>query len=239
MTSTTKLSLLLALWMPVGCVDPDLDSLKCGLAPSSPGCPTTPFVPKTCSELRASQFHWSLSGFSAKDILNPDTRDQRELTAIMHVGEAKILKVSAASGDTSEDCSTKATTVEWSLSNRAVARLDFQGTSRAASLVALQPGDANVAAILQFDDGTPSMRILPWSFTGRGQRRHHRDSSSPLKMPPNKGMKLTKLRAAPVLQAEVPPCAPAGQTDGGTASQLIRSVLRTRGGATGHGRILA
>jgi len=37
-------------------------------------------------------------------------------------------------------------------------------------------------------------------------------------------MQLTKLRAAPVWRAEVPPCAPAGQTDGGTASQLIRSV---------------
>jgi len=35
-------------------------------------------------------------------------------------------------------------------------------------------------------------------------------------------MQLTKLRAAPVRQAEVPPCAPAGQMDGGTASQLIR-----------------
>jgi hypothetical protein len=44
---------------------------------------------------------------------------------------------------------------------------------------------------------------------------------------PNKRMQLTKLRAAPVLQAEVPPCAPAGQMDGGTASQLIRSVGRT------------
>jgi hypothetical protein len=41
---------------------------------------------------------------------------------------------------------------------------------------------------------------------------------------PNKRMQLTKLRAAPVLQAEVPPCAPAG---GGTASQLIRGVRRT------------
>jgi hypothetical protein len=40
-------------------------------------------------------------------------------------------------------------------------------------------------------------------------------------------MQLTKLRAAPVWQAEVPPCAPAGQLDGGTASQLIRSVGRT------------
>ena len=44
---------------------------------------------------------------------------------------------------------------------------------------------------------------------------------------PNKRMQLTKLRAAPVLQAEVPPCAPAGRMDGGTASQLIRSVRRT------------
>ena len=43
-------------------------------------------------------------------------------------------------------------------------------------------------------------------------------------MPQNKRMQLTKLRAAPVLRAEVPPCAPVGQMDGGTASQLIRSV---------------
>ncbi len=47
--------------------------------------------------------------------------------------------------------------------------------------------------------------------------------------PPNKRMQLTKLRAAPVLQAEVPPCAPAGGTDGGTASQLICSVRQTTG----------
>jgi hypothetical protein len=31
---------------------------------------------------------------------------------------------------------------------------------------------------------------------------------------PNKRMQLTKLRAAPVRRAEVPPCAPAGETDG-------------------------
>lgn len=47
-------------------------------------------------------------------------------------------------------------------------------------------------------------------------------------VPPNKRMQLTKLRAAPVLQAEVPPCAPAGGMDGGTASQLIRGVRRTQ-----------
>ena len=47
--------------------------------------------------------------------------------------------------------------------------------------------------------------------------------------PLNKGMKLTKLRAVPVRQAEVPPCAPAGTLDGGTASQLIPGVGRTWG----------
>jgi hypothetical protein len=46
----------------------------------------------------------------------------------------------------------------------------------------------------------------------------------------NKRMQLTKLRAAPVLQAEVPPCAPAGETDGGTASQLIVRHESTEGG---------
>jgi hypothetical protein len=45
---------------------------------------------------------------------------------------------------------------------------------------------------------------------------------------PNKRMQLTKLRAAPERQDKVPPCAPAGGMDGGTASQLIRSVRRTR-----------
>jgi hypothetical protein len=45
-------------------------------------------------------------------------------------------------------------------------------------------------------------------------------------VPPNKRMQLTKLRAAPVRQAEVPPCARAGGMDGGTASQLIRRVRR-------------
>jgi len=55
---------------------------------------------------------------------------------------------------------------------------------------------------------------------------------------PNKRMQLTKLRAAPVLQAEVPPCAPAGEMDGGTASQ-IRSVRRAEEevrNAQGHTR---
>ncbi len=45
--------------------------------------------------------------------------------------------------------------------------------------------------------------------------------------PSNKRMQLTKLRAAPERQGKVPPCAPAGRMDGGTASQLIRSVRQT------------
>ena len=55
------------------------------------------------------------------------------------------------------------------------------------------------------------------------------DSTAGIAVRPNKRMQLTKLRAAPVLRAEVPPCAPAGELDGGTASQLIRSVRRTLG----------
>jgi hypothetical protein len=53
----------------------------------------------------------------------------------------------------------------------------------------------------------------------------------------NKRMQLTKLRAAPVLQAEVPPCAPAGETDGGAASQLIRSVRQTRSRRDSRARV--
>jgi hypothetical protein len=45
--------------------------------------------------------------------------------------------------------------------------------------------------------------------------------------PSNKRMQLTKLRAAPERQGKVPPCARASRMDGGTASQLIRSVGRT------------
>jgi hypothetical protein len=52
-----------------------------------------------------------------------------------------------------------------------------------------------------------------------------------------KRMQVTKLRAAPERQAEVPPCAPAGKTDGGTASQLIRSVGRTSGRGVNPERI--
>jgi hypothetical protein len=46
--------------------------------------------------------------------------------------------------------------------------------------------------------------------------------------PSNKRMQLTKLVAAPERQDKVPPRARAARTDAGTASQLIRGVLRTR-----------
>ena len=48
-------------------------------------------------------------------------------------------------------------------------------------------------------------------------------------------MKLTKLRAAPVLRAEVPPCARAAGMDAGTASQLIPGVGPTPTGNRGAG----
>jgi hypothetical protein len=49
----------------------------------------------------------------------------------------------------------------------------------------------------------------------------------------NKRMQLTKLRAAPERRDKVPPCAPAGRANGGTASQLIRRVLRSCAKARG------
>jgi hypothetical protein len=43
---------------------------------------------------------------------------------------------------------------------------------------------------------------------------------------PNRRMQLTELRAAPERQDKVPPCAPAGEMGGGSASQLIRRLGR-------------
>ena len=60
-------------------------------------------------------------------------------------------------------------------------------------------------------------------------RKATADRSSDRDVRSNKRMQLTKLRAAPEWQAEVPPSAPAGEMDGGTASQLIRSVGPTKG----------
>jgi hypothetical protein len=76
---------------------------------------------------------------------------------------------------------------------------------------------------------------------GHRWARHLTDSASRPRgergTPPNKRMQLTKLRAAPVWQAEVPPCAPAGRMDGGAASQLIRSVLRACAGSEPRPRL--
>ena len=124
-------------------------------------------VARTCAELSASDLHWSLRGFLETDIVDPDRRDQRELTAIVHVGEVKPLRVSA-SGATAEDCSGKAAGVEWESSDRATARLEVTEDRRSAALVALRPGDVVISAELTFADGTPPMRILPWAFTNVG-----------------------------------------------------------------------
>jgi hypothetical protein len=58
----------------------------------------------------------------------------------------------------------------------------------------------------------------------------------------NKRMKLTKLSAArgwlsTTVRTEVPPRARAGRSDAGTASQLIRGVRRTQGGALARPRL--
>jgi hypothetical protein len=70
-------------------------------------------------------------------------------------------------------------------------------------------------------------RILGAGTYWAGRQTSRATASARCATPPNKGMKLTKLRAAPVLQAEVPPCARAARMDAGTASQLIPGVGRT------------
>jgi hypothetical protein len=93
----------------------------------------------------------------------------------------------------------------------------------------------------------PSVLLLLTGVLGSGDPQYHSDArigllgctrrgqsgkgSRRAEELPNKRMQLTKLRAAPVWQAEVPPCAPAGGTHGGTASQLIRSVGQTEQGS--------
>jgi hypothetical protein len=62
-----------------------------------------------------------------------------------------------------------------------------------------------------------------------GVARHGREPAWMIELP-NRRMQVTKLRAAPVLQAEVPPCASAGKSDAGTALQLVRGVRRLVGG---------
>jgi len=123
---------------------------------------------RPCGELAASAFSWSIRGFGPADILDSDLRNQAELTAILHVGDARRLRVSATSLATSEDCSSKAATVDWRTSNPAVVRLETAESPREASLVASRAGDTVVSADIAFEDGTPTLRVLPWSFTNVG-----------------------------------------------------------------------
>jgi hypothetical protein len=129
------------------------------------GCQASP---RPCADVPTSAFHWSLRGFGPADILDPNLRNQAELTALMHVGDVKRLSLSAASILASENCASKAATVEWMISNRVVARLQGAENPREATLVALQPGDTVVSAMVGFEDGTPPLRVFPWSFTNVG-----------------------------------------------------------------------
>jgi hypothetical protein len=54
------------------------------------------------------------------------------------------------------------------VSNTVVARLDPDSGLASAVLTGLQPGDTSVSVVLTFQDGTPPIRALPWSFTNVG-----------------------------------------------------------------------
>jgi hypothetical protein len=121
-----------------------------------------------CAEITAAALSWYLRGFEAADILDPDLRGPRELTAVMHVGDVKRLYVHAPSIAGLVNCPEKAAAVEWVVSNGVVARFQPGENFREASLVARQPGDTVVSATVGFSDGTPTLQVFPWSFTNIG-----------------------------------------------------------------------
>jgi hypothetical protein len=145
-------------------------SAACGLNIGGlpvPECTSGPaFVPSSCEELVAANFLWSLRGFSEADILNASDRSQRELTAILPVGQSRSLRVSAGSVATAtgSDCSGKAVSIEWVVTNLQVARVEVGADRRQAELVAVSPGETGVHANLTFADGTPPERALPFVF---------------------------------------------------------------------------
>jgi hypothetical protein len=102
------------------------------------------------------------------DILNPDVRNQSQLTVVLRVGQLKVLSVHAGAISTSEDCSSKAGSVQWVSSNTVVARLRAGGAPRSATIEPLQPGDVSVSAILTFQDGTSPIQALPYAFASFG-----------------------------------------------------------------------
>ena len=124
--------------------------------------------PRTCAELRASDLIWGVGGFETADILNPDVRNPTQLTAVIRVGQRKMLTLHAGSVGSAEDCSSKASLVQWVSSNSVVARLEVGTTARSAVLEGRQPGDTSVSAVLTFQDGTPAMQVLPYAIASFG-----------------------------------------------------------------------
>jgi hypothetical protein len=126
------------------------------------------FVQRTCAELRASDLIWFLRGFETSDVLNPDERNPTQLTVVVHVGQRRALEVKAGAVGSPEDCTSKATSVRWIVSNTVVARVEVGTTERSATLVALQAGDVSVSAILTFQDGTSPIQVLPYALANFG-----------------------------------------------------------------------
>jgi len=124
------------------------------------------FERATCADLLGENFFWFVDGFTDADVLNPSDRTQQKLTAILAVGQSKSLRVHAGSVATvsGSDCSGKAISIEWVLSNPLVARIEVGADPRQALLVAVNPGDTGIAAHLAFNDGSPPIGALPYVF---------------------------------------------------------------------------
>jgi len=136
--------------------------------PGGSSCPISRPALPGCAELSSSQFHWTLTGFSSSDVLQPDDPDQ--VTALIRVGESREPRVLAeAPYLTGEDCSGKALDVDWLQSNPSVAALAVAGDPREARLTGLHPGDTVITAILRFDDAPP-LTVFPRSSVDVGSR---------------------------------------------------------------------
>jgi hypothetical protein len=156
------------------CCSSSSDTSACGLNLGGlpvPECKGgTAFSPAACSDLLAANFDWFLDGLTAADLLDPNDRTLRELTAVLPIGQMKALRVHAGSIATAPnaDCSGKASSVEWVVSNPAVARVETGADPRQGVVVGLSPGDTQLYANLTFSDGSPGIRALPFVFTNVG-----------------------------------------------------------------------
>jgi hypothetical protein len=117
-------------------------------------------APRACSELKASDLTWNIDGFLQSDI--PDAASNPQVViAELAIGQVRSLRITASGPATASDCSAKAERVDWLFSSPVVARVDVAGNRLGGTLVALEPGETALAALVSFGDGSPPREARP------------------------------------------------------------------------------